>query len=427
MTRVLIGNAWLLAGSVLLGACSSEPSAPADPTNEQTGTGAGTGGATALGGGPGVTGTGGQVGTGTTTGGGGGSAVGGTDATGVNTGGTGVVATGGTTASVGGTNPTLTGGTAATVTGGAPGQTGGGPAQTGGAPAETGGAPGQTGGAPAETGGAPAQTGGTPAETGGSTGTPGCDRAGLEAAAESYVAALTAGDPAVMQTSASVEYVVNDQDARLAAGEGLFQYAQAPDFHRNLLDTEQCRTFTEVLCASWSHPYVLGVALTITDSAISKVYVVETDDGDWLFDASKYLTRSEGEDWSVVTDRLTREELDSGAKAYFAFWGDKNTKVPWGDPCARLEGGSFGAFETPLADTFTTDNLWGSCSVGIPDQGFAPQPRESIIDPDIGAVVLLLNLGGTDSHLFRMLRDESLTARTGFNYGMVYVHTLTQQ
>jgi hypothetical protein len=54
--------------------------------------------------------------------------------------------------------------------------------------------------------------------------------------------------------------------------------------------------------------------------------------------------------------------------------------------------------------------------VGVPDQGFAPQPRDHLVDVDYGMVVLLLNLGGADSHLFRIL-----------DTGIRYVHTLTVQ
>lgn len=371
--------------------------------------------------------------------------LGGTPSTATDDGGTPSTPTGGTEGDLGGTSSTSPIGGTAGDSGGTPG-VGGTQAETGGATAEpggttgdtgggstvSGGTSGDTGGTPSETGGTSGDTGGTSGDTGGTSGDPGtvgCDRAGLEAAVDHYLAALEAGDPSLMPLSEGAEYVVNDSPATLAAGQGLFQWAAAPDFHRNLLDVEACRTFTEIICATWSHQYVLGVALSVTEGKISKVYVVETDDGDWSFGADNYLSRSQQEDWSVIPEgeRISREELDSGARSYFAYWGDSSVEVPWGDPCARLEGGSFGAFDSPLADTWTEDGQWGSCSVGIPHDGFAPQPRESLIDPDTGMVVLLLNLGGTDSHLFRFEKDESLLPRTGYGYGMVYVHTLTVQ
>jgi hypothetical protein len=334
---------------------------------------------------------------------GGGTPTGGSASTGGKSSAGGSAATGGKS-SAGGT--TATGGSAVT----------GGKSSTGGTTA--------TGGS-ALTGGK-SSTGGSSSA---STSTVGCTRDGLQAAVNTYLAALKAGDPSLMPTTSSTQYVINDQSTTIAAGQGHFQYALDPDFHRDFFDVDACRSFSEVICSTWSHPYVLMVVLTVSGSQISKYYVVETDAGDWSFDAAKYLTRSKSEDWSVIpeADRISRADLEAGAKLYFTFWGDKTAKVPWGDPCARLEGGSFGAFDSALLDTYDATNLWGSCSVGIPDQGFAPQPREALVDVDLGTVDLLLNLGGSDSHMFRFKKDASLQPRTGFGYGMRYVHTLTVQ
>ena len=52
--------------------------------------------------------------------------------------------------------------------------------------------------------------------------------------------------------------------------------------------------------------------------------------------------------------------------------------------------------------------------MGIPDQSFAPAPYDDLTDVDYGMTVVLLNLGGADSHLFHVLQT-----------GIRYVHTLT--
>jgi hypothetical protein len=235
----------------------------------------------------------------------------------------------------------------------------------------------------------------------------------------------------LMPLAASAEYIVNDKSATLAAGQGLFQYALPIDFHRNLLDVEECRTFTEIICASWTDQYVLGVALTVSETEISKVYVIETSEGDWNFGAADYLKRSsQQEDWSLIPEgeRLTRTQLDEeGARLYFAYWTDKRIDIaPWGDPCSRLEGGKGGAADIALSDEWQGDMMqFGSCTIGCPD--LALNVRESLVDPDYGMAVLLLSFGGADSHLFRIEKDESLIPRTGFGYGYRYVHTLTVQ
>jgi hypothetical protein len=288
------------------------------------------------------------------------------------------------------------------MTGGT-GQTGGTAVTAGGQ--NTGGVGSAAAGGTQNTGGTE-QTGGTQ-NTGGTGGTPevNCDRAGLEAAVDSYLAALEAGNPSLMPLAASVTYEENM--ASVDIGQGVFAAPVTIDFHRNLLDVQRCGSFTEVICASNSPQYVLGVRLQVADSEITEIEVVVTDSDDWLFDADAYLQYSTQEDWSVVpeAERLPYAELADAGYSYFRYWGDKSEPVPWGDPCARLEGGAY-TRDMSLAN--------GSCSVGVPDQSFAPQPYDDLTDVDFGMTVVLLNLGGADSHLLRVLQS-----------GIRYVHTLT--
>lgn len=284
-------------------------------------------------------------------------------------------------------------------------------ASDGGAPSDGGSGAGGVTSSNTATGGSSPSDSGNSTATGGSAaastsnGSIGCDRTGLEAAVDAYLSAIQAGSYTSLPLTSSAKYVENDQATSF--GQGIWATALKPDFHRNLLDVEACASFTEIIITDASHPYVLGVRLKITGSEISEVYAIVTDEGDWLFNAANYLKYSEAEDWSEVpTDqRLTRQELKDAGYAYFAYWGDKTVQVPWGTPCARLEGGAY-----------TGGGANSSCNVGIPDQGFAPQPREFLADPETGQVVLFLNLGGTDSHLFRVLQT-----------GIRYVHTLTVQ
>jgi hypothetical protein len=327
------------------------------------------------------------------------------------TGGTGQ--TGGTAVTAGGQNTGGVGPTGGTEAAGGTQNTGGteqtGGTQNTGGVGQAGGSE-QTGGSAAAGGtqntGGTEQTGGTQ-NTGGTGGTPevNCDRAGLEAAVDSYLAALEAGNPSLMPLAASVTYEENM--ASVDIGQGVFAAPVTIDFHRNLLDVQRCGSFTEVICASNSPQYVLGVRLQVADSEITEIEVVVTDSDDWLFDADAYLQYSTQEDWSVVpeAERLPYAELADAGYSYFRYWGDKSEPVPWGDPCARLEGGAY-TRDMSLAN--------GSCSVGVPDQSFAPQPYDDLTDVDFGMTVVLLNLGGADSHLLRVLQS-----------GIRYVHTLT--
>ena len=379
-------NRILLALPVLVLVCacgdggSSEDSG--DTSHSPTG-GTGLGGELGVGGGPA---TGATASTGATTAGalpttGGALSTGGLVGTG------GAATTGGGEAITGGASPT--GGVMPT----------GGATPTGGAVA-TGGV--STGGASA-TGGV-LTTGGAPG-TGGTTSTPGCDRAGLTAAVDGYLAALQAGDPSSLPLAASATYTVNEASETLAAGAGLFESAMTIDFHRSLIDVTRCGSFTEIIAATNDPQYVLGTKLMVADGEISEIEVVATWEGHWGFDADAYLQYSSGEDWSIVPEgeRLPYDELAEVGYLYFEYWADRTVVVPWGVPCARLEGGMY-----------TGDFANSSCDVGIPDEGFAPQPREHLVDVDYGMSVVLLNLGGADSHLFRQL-----------NTGIRYVHTLT--
>jgi len=252
----------------------------------------------------------------------------------------------------------------------------------------------------------------------------GCSREGLEAAVNSYLAALAAGDHTLMPLTESARYVENDSRT-VTFGQGLWQAPIIPDFHLNLLDVDECATFTEVIVANTTPQYILGVRLQVeadnstsvlhpprmlrsasAGGRISEVYVVATWQGHWLFNANNFLLYSQREDWSELPEnqRITREELRAGAQAYFDYFGDKTVDVPWGIPCARLEGGAY-----------TGDRPTSSCNIGIPDVA-APirHTRPYLVDVNHGMVVLFVFFGGPDTHLFRILP-------TGYRY----IHTLT--
>ena len=238
---------------------------------------------------------------------------------------------------------------------------------------------------------------------GGAAGPVGCDRAGLTAAVDLYLEGLRTASYEALPLAPSATYTENENS--VGFGEGLWEDPLTIDFHRSLLDVTECASFTEIIITNPAHPYVLGARIDVSDGNISSIDVLVTDEGDWLFDADRYLQYSEPEDWSEVpeAERLDRERLHDDAASYFKFWGDRSVEVPWGMPCARLEGGE--------AYTGTT------CDVGIPeDTSFEPMPTDYLADPDHGMVVLYVNFGNPDTHLFRILDS-----------GIRYVHTLTVQ
>ena len=303
--------------------------------------------------------------------------------------------------SSGATAGTGTGGTALGGAGGASAQAGS-AGKSGSGGASSAGAAGSagtlgSGGANGESGG------GSGGSAGGGSGPVGCDRAGLQAAVDAYLAGLAAGNYENVPLATSATYSENENT--LGFGEGIWEEPLNIDFHRSMFDVMECASFTEIIITDEAHPYVLGARIDVADGQISNISVIVTDEGDWLFDAGRYLMYSEPEDWSVVpeADRLTRQQLHDDAASYFKYWGDRSVVVPWGTPCARLEGGE--------AYTGT------ACDVGIPEgTDFEPMPTDYLVDPDYGMVVLYVDFGDPDTHLFRILKT-----------GIRYVHTLTVQ
>ncbi len=374
-----------------------------------TSTGSGSGGVLGSGG----DGSGGDVGPGgnaTASGSGGG----GLSATGA--GAAGVIATGGSHS--GGT--TCSGGT--TKNGGSIGSGGiarrGGTSGSGGASGK-GGAAGRGG----STGkGGNAGSGSTTARggssgSGGATGGTACTRELLQAAVDSYLAAMQAGDASGMSLAGTATYTENGSKSQF--GQGLWASGlAAPDLHMSLLDVDKCGSYTEVIVASGRHPYVLGVRLTVSKGQISAVNVIATDCDDWGFNASSYLRYakaeqsnvSPGSGWGPVPpdDQFSRAELQAAGDAYFEYWADKTVSVPWGYPCSRLEGGM-------ATNPDPNPNRTSTCNVGIPNQSYAPRANDYLVDVDYGMVVLFLNLPGPDSHWFRITKSSL----------MRYIHTLT--
>lgn len=256
--------------------------------------------------------------------------------------------------------------------------------------------------------------GGTAANGGASNTQPaavGCDRAGLQAAVDAYLVALTSKDTSKMPLSDGVKYteITVARGSSVALGEGLWETAQPVSFSRSLLDVTGCETFTEVFITESSHPYVLGTRLALKDGKISEIYTIATDEDDWNFDAEAYATCSESEDWSVLPEasRSTREVLIAAGQAYFDIFSDKSTEVPWGNPCFRLEGGK--GCTPQMANVSTT------CNMGIPDD-ITFKDTHWVVDMDIGAVVGITLFAGAspDTHLFRLVDGK-----------IRYIHTLT--
>ncbi|ERS95218.1 uncharacterized protein SPSK_06522 [Sporothrix schenckii 1099-18] len=238
----------------------------------------------------------------------------------------------------------------------------------------------------------------------------GCTRDLLQAVADSVVAAQTAGNPALLQPAAAADamYTENRQPATSLAA-GILSHALKPDHVRSSLDTTQCATYTEMIVATGAKPYEIGVQVFLAPgdaSAVHRVDTIYTSTGDWLFNITGTLYWASRETWGPIPEaqRDTRAVIQAAADAYCDVFSNKSTVVPWGTPCARLEGGSYTG----------KGSASDSCNVGIPS-GVSLTQRRYVIDEVIGAVDVFMSFANLpDSHDFRVEGGK-----------LRYVHTMT--
>ena len=246
-----------------------------------------------------------------------------------------------------------------------------------------------------------------------------CTREILQATAKDYIAAQETADVTKMYMGLWVDYNEQLQGATLSTG--ILSKPMKVDFHRDLLDTVGCRIFLEVVIADPAHPHVIGAIVQngggpgiAGPDVIGGINSVVTDKvNGWLFNPANTLKYSKAENWSPIpaADRDSRQTIQAAADAYLDLFNDKNAKVPWGTPCARLEGGAYTSRAEP-GNLNPTD----SCNVGVPS-GVPIVDRTYVIDPELGAVSVLSHFGKDQEPDFHTFRVE---------HGKIkYVHTIT--
>ncbi|KAK0629476.1 hypothetical protein B0T17DRAFT_589243 [Bombardia bombarda] len=227
-----------------------------------------------------------------------------------------------------------------------------------------------------------------------------CDREFLKAQGAAYVAAQAGGKADGVKASSSVTYTQNFKTSTLSTG--ILATALKIDYNRTTYDTTQCATYTEIITTQSGKNHVIGTQIHYTDGAASKIETIVTSTGDWLFNPAGTLKYASQEAWAEIPEakRDTRAVIQAAADAYLDLFNDKSVKVPWGNPCARLEGGSY---------------VQPSCNVGVPS-GIKNTNRRYVIDEVLGTCDVFFTFGGQepDSHEFRV---ESGKLR--------YVHTMT--
>ncbi|CAG8955779.1 hypothetical protein HYFRA_00011648, partial [Hymenoscyphus fraxineus] len=238
--------------------------------------------------------------------------------------------------------------------------------------------------------------------------------------------------------SNTVSYIQNDVAMPITSG--VLATPIAIDHNRSTLDTTQCATYTEIVSTEVRHPYVVGTQIrfstvgtgngngngngtaSATKLRIEKVETVVTEKGDWLFDpvgTLKYVRLEEiykailwnipqpphqqstppplplpQDKWGPIppSQRDTRTTIQAAADAYLDLFNNKSVQVPWGTPCARLEGGSYTG----------KGSASDSCNVGVPS-GVKITNRRYVVDEMLGAVDVMCTFASSaDTHEFRV-------------------------
>jgi len=243
---------------------------------------------------------------------------------------------------------------------------------------------------------------------------PSCTRDQLKAATAAYVEAQRQGDLAGLPLAGNAHYLENMETVERSAGlwNTALPIANAMSFH----DDTRCKTFTEIIVTEGNHSYVIGTRLYMHDGQVIRVDSLVTDEGDWLYNANAYLKYTKQENWEPIHkyQATSPAEMIRGGNAYLDGFADKFTDIPWGVPCARLEGGAY---------TNRSNDPTASCEIGMPPGVLYIVHRDYLVDEEMGVVNIFCRFGNSDSgmpdsHLFRFIDGKfrqihTLSVNTG--------------
>ena len=227
---------------------------------------------------------------------------------------------------------------------------------------------------------------------------PTCTMDQLKAATTAYVEAQKSGQIDKLPLDPKAHYLQDMNTVEKSAGlwNTALPIAHAMSFH----DPLRCKTFTEMVVTQGGKPYVIGTRLYLHQGKVIRVDSLVTKPGDWLFNANSYLKYATAENWQPLMkyQHTAPAEMIRGANAYLDAFADKFTDIPWGQPCARLEGGAY---------TNREGKPDASCEVGIPAGTLYIVNRDYLVDPEKGVINVFCRFGsstgGPDSHTFRYI------------------------
>lgn len=228
-----------------------------------------------------------------------------------------------------------------------------------------------------------------------------CDPSLLREATNRYIAAQSTGQPQWLSTLLAPNATLLENNAATPFAQSLILHQPLALAHaRSTHDTTACATFTSLVAlGTESAGYQIGTQLRLDASTrqITRIDSIVTSAGDLYFNATHALHYLLREDWAAPiprADRSSRAALRAAADAYYAYFSDASTVVPWGTPCDRLEGGAY------MGRGLAND----TCDAGLPPFRVEMRDRRYVIDESVGSVNILSEFGilGPDSHEFRI-------------------------
>jgi len=232
-----------------------------------------------------------------------------------------------------------------------------------------------------------------------------CTREYLEQTTDSYVNLMATGQHDRFENLAySMQYFENNITSSILSGVPAF--GMTIDTHRSILDTTQCKTMTEIIVTDPVHPYVIHTQMTLDgEGNVNLIDSIVTDKGDWAFNATGYKYWNNQETWDPIPQakRDSREAIKAAGKAYADRFNDTTVVVPFGTPCARLEGGAYTGRGNLSANT---------CDIGGLPNNVPLTNRKYVVDEVMGVVDIFMGFtgldrtrnteGAPDSHMFRI-------------------------
>jgi hypothetical protein len=260
-----------------------------------------------------------------------------------------------------------------------------------------------------------------------------CSREYLKDIVNKYFAALEAHDPSGLPLASNVRYTENGLEK--AIGEGFWKTAGKTLLRRDLIDTRQCGTHSNVVIeekfdpktvgkpmslpgvkqkplpeAGTSRPIMFGVRLKVENEKISEIETIIARESEFAFNADGQLATKD-QDWEGILppeERSSRLAMIAAANDYFdMFAAEPKVHTPFASVCDRWENG----LQTTVSGMETLEGADGK-KVEMRAHDCSPKglvisnhgPRRFLVDVEAGVVVAFVHFasGLPDFHVFKM-------------------------